>query len=103
MSYTLYTIEYSMWSEMARWALDYRGITYRKKLHLPMLGELPLRIRAGSLSKTATVPLLVGAGIKKGNSLEIARFAEEAGSGPSLFPVAHSDAIGSTKSTANEK
>jgi glutathione S-transferase len=42
---TLVYLPYSPWSEKARWALDYHGVRYDQSIHVPITGELPLRLR----------------------------------------------------------
>lgn len=41
----LVAIDYSPWSEKARWALDARRVPYREEAYLPMIGEPRLRLR----------------------------------------------------------
>jgi len=83
---TLYHIHFSPWSERARWALDHHRVPHRRVAHLPMLGEPLLRLRARRLRGRVSVPLLIDRGEIKTDSLEIARWAEERGSGAPLFP-----------------
>jgi glutathione S-transferase len=83
---TLYHIHYSPWSERARWALDHHEVPHRRVAHLPMVGELLLRLRARRPFGRVSVPLLVDGRDLKSDSLEIARWAEERGAGAPLFP-----------------
>jgi glutathione S-transferase len=79
---------YSPWSEKARWALDHHRIAYTYREYVPMLGELPLRIRAGRMSGKITVPILFDDDRVVGDSFAIAQYAESAGSGAPLFSAA---------------
>jgi glutathione S-transferase len=82
----LYHLTYSPWSEKARWALDHHGIDHVAREHLIMLGEPKLRLAAGSLTKRASVPLLVVDGERISDSYEIALWAERHGRGAPLVP-----------------
>ena len=46
MSRTLYGLSLSPWTERARWALDHHGVAYDYHEHVPMLGEVLLRMKA---------------------------------------------------------
>jgi len=84
----LLAIPYSPWSEKARWALDLRGVSHVEQMYVPMLGEVGLRLRLRRFSGKVTVPVLfTDDGRALGDSFEIARFAEETGRGPALFPA----------------
>lgn len=77
----------SPWSERARWALAHHGIDYQEQVHVPFLGERKLRRLVGPGPGRATVPVLVaGARVLK-ESWDIARYADEVGSGSPLFPA----------------
>ncbi|MGA9523810.1 MAG: glutathione S-transferase N-terminal domain-containing protein [Myxococcaceae bacterium] len=89
----LYAESFAPWCEKARWALDHHGIPYRYTEHVPMIGELRLRLAARRLRGRVTVPLLVhGRDVLMG-SVAIARFAErvrqrnDASRSTPLFPV----------------
>ena len=71
----LYTIPYSMWSEIARWSLLLTHKSFQEKEHTVLLGELALRVRARSMH--ASVPLLVGPSQPVMGALEIARWADD--------------------------
>ena len=43
---TLYGLTQSAWTEKARWALEHHGIAYRYHEHVPVLGEVLLRLKA---------------------------------------------------------
>lgn len=93
MSNRFLSLWYSPWSLAARWALEHRGIDYRYTEYVPMLGELWLRVQTGRLfGKKASVPALLldrptgGEPDALVDSLAIARYAEEHGRGPTLFP-----------------
>lgn len=85
MTVELYGMRFSPYSEKARWALDHHGIAYRWHEHVPMMGELPLRMRAGSIGKKASVPLAIDGERVLRDSLEIARYADEVGQGAPLL------------------
>lgn len=82
---TLIHLPYSPWSERARWALDVRNLAHRRKVYMPMLGELALKAQIG-WSQRASVPVLLTDSGPLTDGLAMARFAEEQGSGVSLFP-----------------
>jgi glutathione S-transferase len=81
----LVALHYSPWSEKARWALDHHGVEYKYRPYVPMLGELPLRIRAGKMRGKITVPILFDGKRVIGDSYEIAQYAESVGGGAPLF------------------
>jgi len=81
---TLYGLAISPWTERARWALDHHCAAYSYHEHVPMLGEVLLRRKAGT--KKASVPLLADGDDVVMGSLEIAKHAEKIGRGASLFP-----------------
>lgn len=83
-SATLYGLNVSPWTERARWALDHHAITYTYHEHVPLLGELLLKRKAGVKGK-ASVPLFYDGTAVMG-SFEIARHAESIGRGAPLFP-----------------
>ncbi len=86
-------LSYSPWSEKARWALDHHHVRHRRVEHLPLVLEPALRIASRNLREKQTVPrLFVGAEVK-GDSLEIARWADAIGSGTTLFPEDRRGAI----------
>lgn len=87
MDLELVGLPYSPWSQRAKWAMHHHRVDHRWREYLPMLGELPLRIQTGKLFGRLSVPVL----LRRGDaaildSTEIARFAEEVGSGEPLFP-----------------
>lgn len=92
---TLYGLTQSPWTEKARWALDHHSIAYRYHEHVPVLGEVLLRIKARSRPKgtAPSVPLLVDGTEALCSSFAIARHAESIGRGDPLFPKEHADAI----------
>jgi glutathione S-transferase len=98
MSWTLYQMAYSPWSEKARWALDWHGHEYRKVEHLPLLTEPLIRLRAGIWGERVSVPFLVADGRGIGDSFAIAQFADAEGlkkpsPAASLFPAGQLEAI----------
>lgn len=84
---TLVALSYSPWSEKARWALDHHRIPYREEAHMPMLGEVLLRLRTRRVTGRITVPVLIGSSGTVSDSLAIAQRAEQTGHGPRLFPA----------------
>jgi glutathione S-transferase len=82
-------LPYSPWTERARWPLDARGVAYEKKLYAPLVGEPALRRKTGKWRGIVSVPVLT---TDDGNvipdSVAIARWANERGAGPDLFPAA---------------
>ncbi len=90
----LIAINYSPWSEKARWALDHYGVDYEETPYLAMLGELALRKRLGRWRGKLSVPLLIAEGEVIGDSFKIARHLEEKhGKDHPLFPSASRDEI----------
>lgn len=85
----LVALDYSPWSEKARWALDHHHVPYVFEPYLPMLGEPILRLRAGRLGGPVSVPVLIDGDGAIFDSFAIARHAERNGSGSPLFPTAH--------------
>lgn len=88
---TLYGITMSPWTEKARWALDHHGLDYSFHEHVPILGEIFLRMKANKASgrkpgEKAPVPLLVDGEAVFPSSLAIARHSDGVGKGEVLFP-----------------
>jgi glutathione S-transferase len=87
-------IPYSPWTEKARWSLDARGVAYTFRAYQPLLGEPALRIKLRRAFGRVSVPVLTtDAGEVLAESVNIARWADQRGDGPSLFPAAHEAAI----------
>lgn len=89
----LLSIPYSPWSEKARWALEARGVVYKKRNYLPLLGEPALRILLRKPMGRVSVPVLIDGKRAIPDSFAIAKFAQATGSGPSLFPAGKESAI----------
>jgi glutathione S-transferase len=90
---TLYTIHHSPWSERARWALTHHKVDFRERIHVPLTGELALRMRAKRWGKVS-VPLLVDDdGTPVVGSLAIAEHVDAKGGGSKLFPEGARDRI----------
>lgn len=89
----LYQMHSSPWSERARWALDHHHLPHERIEHVPILGELLLRIVARRPLGKLSVPLLVDGDQVILGSLAIARHAEQKGSGEPLFPSGKDEAI----------
>lgn len=81
---TLVGLEYSPWTQRARWALDHHGIGYRFEHYLPVVGELGLRLRAKKLRGRISVPVLLTPHGAVTDSIQIARHADSVGSGSKL-------------------
>ena len=84
---TLYGLTQSPWTEKARWALEHHAVDYRYREHVPVLGEVLLRLKARPRppGTKASVPLLVDNGKVLPSSLAIARHAESPGGSTPLF------------------
>ncbi len=100
MTLQLYGMRFSPYSEKARWALDHHGVPFQWHDHVPMAGELALRMRAGSLAKKASVPLAVDGDVVLRDSAAIARHAEKIGKGTPLVPDAASSQEWDARSAA---
>lgn len=85
---TLYGLAQSPWTEKARWALDHHAVAYTYHEHVPLLGEVLLRMKARSRPRgtKASVPLLVDGDATFCSSLDIAHHADSVGRGEPLFP-----------------
>lgn len=83
----LHAESFAPWCEKARWALDHHGLAYRYREHVPLTGEVELRLAARRWRGRVTVPLLVDEGLRLMDSFEIARHAERVGQGAKLFPI----------------
>jgi len=87
-------LPYSPWSEKARWALDIRRVPYTSRRYQPLVGEPALRLKLRRFTGPVTVPVLTtDDGRVIGDSAEIARWADQSGDGPRLFPTEHEGAI----------
>lgn len=81
-------LPYSPWSEKARWALDARRVPYTFRLYAPLVGEPGLRLKIHKWTGPVTVPVFTADdGRVLTDSAEIARWADEHGEGPALFPA----------------
>lgn len=89
----LVSLTYSPWSEKARWALEHHRITYQRRSYRPLIDELPLRMRMRRFRGPITVPVLYDGARWHSSSWEIARWAEQHGSGAPLFPDEHLERI----------
>jgi len=89
----LYAESFAPWCEKARWALDHHRVRYRYTEHVPMLGELALRLAARRPVGRVTVPLLVDGEQVIMSSFAIARHAERGGHGTPLFPGGRDDEV----------
>ncbi len=83
----LVAINYSPWSEKARWALDHYGVPYEETPYLAMVGELALRKRLGQWRGKISVPLLFTGDGVIGDSFAISSYVEKVHDATrSLFP-----------------
>jgi len=82
---TLYVIHHSPWSERARWALLHHELEFEEREHVPLVGELALRMRTPVKGK-ASVPLLVDGGAAVQGSLAIGEHVDRLGKRDKLFP-----------------
>lgn len=89
----LYAMPYSPWSERARFALLHHRCAFEEREHVPVLGELPLRLRSGRPLSNVSVPMLIEDGHAIIDSFAIAEHIDAHGAGPTLFPPEHRDAI----------
>jgi glutathione S-transferase len=83
----LTALPYSPWSEKARWALDHHRMEYREEEHIPLLGDIKLRLRLRRPTGRVTVPVLYDGSAWLTDSFDIAQYADRLGGGPRLFPV----------------
>jgi glutathione S-transferase len=93
MSCVLVHLPISVWSERARWVLDYHRVPHRRVEHLPMLFELPLRVATRDLRTPITVPILFDEGLVLRDSLSIARHVDRIGHNAPLFDEASLAAV----------
>jgi len=89
---TLYVIHHSPWSERARWALLHHKVAFEEREHVPLIGELALRMRT-SVKGKASVPLLVEDDVAVQGSLAIGEWVDERGKKDKLFPEGKRDTI----------
>jgi glutathione S-transferase len=82
---TLYVIHHSPWSERARWALLHHKIAFDEREHVPLIGELTLRMRTNVKGK-ASVPLLVDGDEAVQGSFAIGEHVDGSGKKDKLFP-----------------
>jgi glutathione S-transferase len=86
-SRTLFVIHHSPWSERARWALYHHKIEFEEREHVPLIGELALRIRAKNTKGKVSVPLLVDDdGHSVQGSFAIGEHVDAIGKKEKLFP-----------------
>jgi glutathione S-transferase len=87
-------IEFSPWTEKARWALEVRRVPFTFRVYQPLLGEPALRLKLRRLTGRVSVPVLTtDDGCVLSDSADIARWADEHGDGARLFPAEHEGAI----------
>lgn len=93
MGLVLYSMPYSPWSERARFALLHHRLAFEEREHVPLVGELALRVRAGRLWGRVSAPLLIDDGTPIMDSFAIAEHVDRRGQGSRLFPPDRVDAI----------
>ena len=89
---TLYVLHHSPWSERARWALLHHKIAFDEREHVPLIGEIALRMRTPVKGK-ASVPLLVDGDAVVQGSFAIGEHVDARGKKDKLFPEGKRDAI----------
>jgi len=81
----LWHIELSHYNEKARWALDYKGVPYERKVPMPGLhGPVALALTRG---KQRRLPILKLGGRMIGDSTDIIAALEEHTPEPALYPA----------------
>lgn len=88
----LYVLHHSPWSERARWALLHHKIAFEEREHVPLIGELTLRMRTPVKGK-ASVPLLVDDDVAVQGSFAIGEWVDERGKKNKLFPEGKRETI----------
>jgi glutathione S-transferase len=83
----LYAESFFPWCETARWALDHHRVQYRSHEHVPLFGEVALRLVARRPFGRVTVPLLVDGPLVLMDSVAIARSAVRTSSGDEPTPA----------------
>jgi glutathione S-transferase len=81
----LFGISFSPWTEKARWALDHHRIDYTFEEHIPVIGELRLKVLMREPTRRVTVPVLKDDRWYT-DSFDIARHADRLGSAARLLP-----------------
>ena len=69
-------LDYSPWSDKARWALDHSGADYVNKTYVSMVGEPWLRFKTNQYKGAVSVPVLLDAGKVFSDSFDIAIYAD---------------------------
>ena len=88
MEATLFYLPPSPWSQKVRCVLRHHGISPRhERAYAPLIDELGLRWRLSKWSGRVTVPVLFTPERALTDSFEIARYADERGTGTKLFPA----------------
>ena len=89
---TLYVIHHSPWSERARWVLLHHKIAFQEREHVPLIGELALRMRT-SVKGKASVPLFVDDDVAVQGSFAIGEWVDQRGKRDKLFPEGSRETI----------
>jgi len=69
------SLDYSPWSEKARWSLDYSGLQYTPKTYVSMVGAPWLRYKTRQYNGPVTVPALIDGKTVLKDSFDIALYA----------------------------
>lgn len=83
------SLDYSPWSDKARWTLDHSGVDYTNKTYVSMVGEPWLRFKTKQYKGPVSVPVLIHDDKVLTDSFDIARYADAHrtnDSRASLFP-----------------
>ena len=72
----LISLDYSPWSEKARWALDWSGLNYENKAYVSMIGTPWLRYKTKKLTGPVSVPVLLDGKKVLTDSFDIALHAD---------------------------
>jgi glutathione S-transferase len=70
------SLDYSPWSEKARWALDHFSHNYKPVNYFPVLGGFWLRMKTKAYKEKVTVPVLITESTILSDSLCIAKYAD---------------------------
>lgn len=78
-------ISYSPWTQKAKWVLQHHQLPFTYREYAPGLGAASLRWRLRRRAGVVSVPVLFVDGVAVEDSWAIAQWAEQHGSGASLF------------------
>jgi glutathione S-transferase len=95
-------ISISPFSDRAKWALDHHRLPYKYSEHVVIFGEPSLRWKLRRFTGGVTAPALIDGKTRLMDSWDIARYADERGAAPKLFPEALLDRIQEWNSVSEE-